>query len=419
MTTKPAAEVCAAPGLFRTLKTFPATVHALLFFTFVVRFSHYMAWPFIAVIMTQNYHMSPVAIGVAMTSSALISVVLGMYGGQISDRLGRRIILLLGCGFSAVGYITLAQATGMGMFITGLMIIGVCFAWVDPPVRALMSDLLGDRRRRALALQMRYYLVNVAAVFGPLVGIVFGLTSQKGTFLLTGLTFLPFFVYVLLFIPAGKLLAEQQTDSAPVVKLHQVMGIIARDKIYISALLCSILCSVVYIHYEAVLPQYLLLLDGNEAVKLITLILVTNACTVLLFQSFIMRFMAQINLPKRIFLGGLIFVFSQLCFFSTRSTEIWAWMTVTAVFSMGEAILMPNLNILLDQLAPAEHRGAYLGASTLSTLGVAAGPLIGGVMLAMTGAGVFICTALLSVLLCAIIYICRNSMLARLQDSQH
>lgn len=88
----------------------------------------------------------------------------------------------------------------------------------------------------------------------------------------------------------------------------------------------------------------------------------------------------------------------------------------TAVFSVGEAILMPNLNIMLDQLAPVEHRGAYLGASTLSTLGVAVGPLIGGVMLAMTGAGVFICTALLSVLLCTIIYVCRISMLARLQD---
>lgn len=231
MTTKPAAEVSAAPGLFQTLKTFPATVHALLFFTFIVRFSYFMAWPFIAVIMTQNYHMSPIAIGVAMTSSALLSVALGMYGGQISDRLGRRIILLLGCGFSAVGYITLAQATGMGLFITGLMIIGVCFAWVDPPVRALMSDLLGDRRRRALALQMRYYLINVAAVFGPLVGIIFGLTSQKGTFLITGLSYLPFFVYVLLFIPAGKLLGEQQGASAPAIKLHQVMGIIARDKI--------------------------------------------------------------------------------------------------------------------------------------------------------------------------------------------
>jgi MFS family permease len=417
MTTKPAAEICATPGLFQTLKTFPATVHALLFFTLIIRFSYFMAWPFIAVIMTQNYHMSPIAIGVAMTSSALISVVLGMYGGQISDRLGRRVILLLGCGFSAVGYMTLALATGMGLFITGLMIIGVCFAWVDPPVRALMSDLLGDRRRRALALQMRYYLINVAAVFGPLVGIVFGLTSQKGTFLITGLTYLPFFVYVLLFIPAGKLLGEKQIGNGPAIKLHQVMGIIARDRIYIAALLCSILCSVVFIHYEAVLPQYLLLLDSNAAIKLITLILVTNACTVLLFQTFIMRFLAQISLPKRILLGGAIFAFSQLCFFAIRSTDIWVWLTVTGVFSMGEAILMPNLNILLDQLAPAEHRGAYLGASTLSTLGLAVGPLIGGVMLAMTGAGVFISTALLSLLLCAIIYACRINMVARLQDS--
>ncbi len=129
-----------------------------------------------------------------------------------------------------------------------------------------------------------------------------------------------------------------------------------------------------------------------------------------------MRFLAQINLPKRILLGGAIFALSQLCMFATRSTEVWPWLTVTVVFSMGEAILMPNLNILLDQLAPAEHRGAYLGASTLTTLGVALGPLIGGVMLAMTGAGVFISTALLSLLLCAIIYACRVRMLVRLQD---
>lgn len=416
MTTRPAAEECTETGLFRTLKSFPATVHALLFFTLVIRFSYFMAWPFIAVIMTQNYHMSPIAIGVAMTSSALFSVVLGMYGGQISDRLGRRVILLLGCGFSALGYSLLAQAAGMGLFIIGLMIIGVSFAWVDPPLRALMSDLLVDRRRRALALQMRYYLINVAAVFGPLVGIAFGLTSQKGTFLITGLTYIPFFVYVLLFIPAGKLVKEQDGDRVT-VKLHQVIGIIARDNIYIAGLLCSILCSVVFIHYEAILPQYLLLLNGDAAIKLITLILVTNACTVLVFQTFIMRFLATVSLPKRILLGGFIFALSQICFFSTRSTEIWLWLTVTSVFSVGEAIMMPNLNILLDQLAPPEHRGAYLGASMLSTLGIAVGPLIGGIMLAMTGAGVFICTALLSLLLCAIIYAYRNRMLARLKDA--
>lgn len=417
MTSKHVAESYAEPGLLPTLKTFPVTVHALLFFTFVIRFSYFMAWPFIAVIMTQNYHMSPIDIGVAMSSSALLSVVLGMYGGQISDRLGRRIILLLGCGFSAVGYMTLALASGMGLFITGLMIIGVCFAWVDPPVRALMSDLLGDRRRRALALQMRYYLINVAAVFGPLVGLAFGLTSQKGTFLITGLTYLPFFIYVLFYLPPGRITSEQLPSGDKTIRLHQMMFIIARDRIYIAALLCSILCSIVYIHYEAVLPQYLLLLDNNAAVKLITLILVTNACSVLFFQTFIVRFLTKTNISERIILGGLIFALSQFILFSIHSTDIVIWLAVTCLFSMGEAILMPNLNILLDQLAPAKHRGAYLGASTLSTLGVAVGPLIGGLLLAMTGAGVFIFTAVLSILICAIIGVCRAGMLARLQDS--
>lgn len=222
---------------------------------------------------------------------------------------------------------------------------------------------------------------------------------------------------MLLIISAGKLLGQELAGSESAVKLHQVIGIIARDKTYIAALLCSILCSVVFIHYEAILPQYLLLLDGNAAVKLITLILVTNACTELVFQTFMVPFLARITLPKRILLGGVIFALSQLCFFSIRSTEIWLWLTVTGVFSMGEAILMPNLNILLDQLAPPEHRGAYLGASMLSTLGIAAGPLSGGVMLAMTGAGVFICATLLSLLLRAIIYTSRISMLTRLQDS--
>lgn len=415
MMTKPAARPPAEATLFQSLKTFPATVHALLFFTLVIRFSYFMAWPFIAIIMTRNYQMSPVTIGLAMTGSALLSVVLGMYGGQLSDRLGRKAILMTGCLLSCVGYGLLALASGVGLFVLGLLIVGVCYAWVDPPVRALMSDLLGDKRRRALALQLRYYLINVAAVSGPLVGIAFGLTSQKGTFLITALSYLPFFVYVLFYIPAGKIVAEGAAEKP--VKLHDVMMIIARDRLYVAALMCSILCAVVYVHYESVLPQYLLRLDPEAAVRLVTLILVTNACAVLLAQTFLVRFLVRVSLPDRILLGAAIFAVSQICFWATRTPDITVWIGATIVYSVGEAILMPNLNILLDQLAPPAHRGAYLGVSTLSTLGIATGPLIGGILLALTGAGVFIATALFSLLLCAIIYACKMGMQARLQDS--
>lgn len=415
MTTKYAVREDATPGFIQTLKTFPSTVIALLFFTLVIRFSYFMAWPFMTVIMTRNYHLSPVSVGIAMTSSALLAVGLGMYGGQLSDKLGRRGILSLGCALSFVGYALLGLAGGMTLFIMGLMIVGVCFAWVEPPIRALMSDLLGDRRRRALALQIRYYLVNVAAVTGPLVGIAFGLTSQKSTFVITAISYLPLLVYTLLYIPAGKLISDN-TQSAPTIRLRDIMLIIARDKLFVAALMCSILCAVVFVHYESVVPLYLLTLDAEAAVKLITLILVSNACTVLIAQLFLVRFLARVSLPNRILLGGAIFALSQLLFWSVRAPDALLWVGVTIVFSIGEAILMPNLNILLDQLAPDEHRGAYLGASTLSTLGIALGPLIGGVMLTLTGAGVFLSTSLFSLLLCAIIYASKAGIRQRLQE---
>ncbi|WP_227317125.1 MFS transporter [Cedecea davisae] len=415
MTTKYAVREDATPGFIQTLKTFPSTVIALLFFTLVIRFSYFMAWPFMTVIMTRNYHLSPVSVGIAMTSSALLAVGLGMYGGQLSDKLGRRGILSLGCALSFVGYALLGLAGGMTLFIIGLMIVGVCFAWVEPPIRALMSDLLGDRRRRALALQIRYYLVNVAAVTGPLVGIAFGLTSQKSTFVITAVSYLPLLVYTLLYIPAGKLINDK-TQATPTIRLRDIMLIIARDKLFVAALMCSILCAVVFVHYESVVPLYLLTLDAEAAVKLITLILVSNACTVLIAQLFLVRFLARVSLPNRILLGGAIFALSQLLFWSVRAPDALLWVGVTIVFSIGEAILMPNLNILLDQLAPDEHRGAYLGASTLSTLGIALGPLIGGVMLTLTGAGVFLSTALFSLLLCAIIYASKAGIRQRLQE---
>lgn len=415
MTTKYAVREDATPGFIQTLKTFPSTVIALLFFTLVIRFSYFMAWPFMTVIMTRNYHLSPVSVGIAMTSSALLAVGLGMYGGQLSDKLGRRGILSLGCALSFVGYALLGLAGGMTLFIIGLMIVGVCFAWVEPPIRALMSDLLGDRRRRALALQIRYYLVNVAAVTGPLVGIAFGLTSQKSTFVITAISYLPLLVYTLLYIPAGKLINDK-TQAASAISLRDIMFIIARDKLFVAALMCSILCAVVFVHYESVVPLYLLTLDAEAAVKLITLILVSNACTVLIAQLFLVRFLARVSLPNRILLGGAIFALSQLLFWSVRAPDALLWVGVTIIFSIGEAILMPNLNILLDQLAPDEHRGAYLGASTLSTLGIALGPLIGGVMLTLTGAGVFLSTALFSLLLCAIIYASKAGIRQRLQE---
>ena len=42
------------------------------------------------------------------------------------------------------------------------------------------------RQERERALNIRYFLMNVGAALGPLLGVTLGLSAQKSTFFITG-----------------------------------------------------------------------------------------------------------------------------------------------------------------------------------------------------------------------------------------
>lgn len=111
-----------------------------------------------------------------------------------------------------------------------------------------MSDLLPDQRRHELALQIRYFAVNITAAADPLLGITFGLNSQKSTFILTAICYVPFLFFILMAIPAGKLLINhtkeeiQSTD----IGFRDVISVIMRDNIYLVSLASGILYYLVY-----------------------------------------------------------------------------------------------------------------------------------------------------------------------------
>ncbi|WMY75957.1 MFS transporter [Buttiauxella selenatireducens] len=402
----------------QTLATFPANVCILLFFTLLTRFSYFMAWPFLSIILTRTYQLSPLTIGGVMSGCALISVVLGIYGGSLSDRMGRKKLLILGCLLAIIGYASIAFSNSVLFFACGLLLTGISFSWTDAPSRALMSDLLQDQKRRELALQIRYLMVNIAAVSGPLIGIIFGLNSQKSTFLITALSYVPFLLFSLLLIPTGKTQSNSSLKDQPDKDLGSwlVTRIILKDRIYIIVLMCSILCYLVYAQIESIVPQYLLALDAAHTVDLVTVILIVNAITVLVAQLYLVPLLTNISPEQRITIGALIFASSQLLFWFNETTSTLWWGGCTVIFSIAEAILLPNLSILLDRLAPERYRGAYLGASTLVVLGLSLGPLVGGALLEWWGKGVFLFMALLCLYIAALMLMNKKNIMIRLDE---
>lgn len=192
--------------------------------------------------------------------------------------------------------------------------------------------------------------------------------------------------------------------------------LIFRDHIYIIVLISSILCYLVYAQIESIVPQYLLMVDSTRAVNLVTVILVTNAITVLVAQFYLVPLLTNTHLEQRIVIGSLIFALSQVLFWVSHTTNTYWWVGCTVIFSIAEAILLPNLSILLDRLAPERYRGAYLGASTLVVLGLSLGPFVGGALLEWSGNGVFVLMALFCLCITVLMLINKQKIKLRLRE---
>lgn len=79
------------------LRQFPPLVWTVILGTFMVRTSYYMVWPFLSILLYREYGLSATAIGAMLGATAAISTLVSFYGGWLSDKLGRRNILLAGC----------------------------------------------------------------------------------------------------------------------------------------------------------------------------------------------------------------------------------------------------------------------------------------------------------------------------------
>jgi MFS family permease len=377
------------------LPAFPSLVWVLLAGTLLTRTAFFIVWPFVAIILQRRFQLAPSEIGLILGSAALSSSITGFYLGNLSDRFGRRNLMIAGCAGSVVAFLLLATADTVALYTLGAILVGICRSGIESPGSALMSESIPDQALRELAFHGRYFLANIGASLGPLMGFVFGLATQQTTFFLTAIAY-TIFAAVLAY---GFRRAPEKLRSAAreEAKFSRALQTLNDDHRFLMVILATFLTYVAYAQVESTLVQYLNLNGREKAIALATAVIATNGVTIILFQFPLLKLLRRYDLGVRIQAGMLLFVAGFLGYSVLPVGSYVAWIAATWVLSMGEAILFPTLNLQADRMAPEHLKGSYFGAITLSNLGFAAGPVLGGVMLQYLGGPItFVLTALIT-----------------------
>ncbi|WP_226667647.1 MDR family MFS transporter [Microbulbifer aggregans] len=359
----------------------PPLIWIILVGSFLGRGTYFMVWPFLSILLYEKFALGAAEIGMLLSISAVGAALLGFYAGALSDRFGRRNMLLLGTGINSCAYLLMAYAESLPCFIAAIVLCSVGRAIWESPAGALFGDLIPNVSSRELALQFRYFLVNVGAALGPILGVWAGLSAQQSTFGLTALSYVLLFlgfIWGFRFTSSGKA-AHLKKNAAS--RLRDTLRVLKSDQVFLVIILANIMTLFIYAHMDSSLVQYLTRADAPGLVTLISSMILVNASTIVILQFPLLSAMKNMTVDQRITLGIAILAAGQVWFACNPLHWFAGWLGATFVVSVAEAILFPTMSVQVDRMAPDHLRGSYFGAASFYSLGWSSAPFVGGLFI--------------------------------------
>ncbi|EKO3961040.1 MFS transporter [Vibrio fluvialis] len=364
---------------WQRIQRFNFSVWTVLAGTLFARTSFFMAWPFLIVFLYQDYGATAVEVGTMLASSAVVGAVTGLYSGYLSDKFGRKWVMVAGALAASVAYTGIGMANQIWHFYVLIILAGLMRPMIEAPAKAVLGDNLSNLKDRELAMNIRYFLLNLGGAIGPLIGITLGLAHPQVLFIATGITYLIYALWLLMAIERKGHHVKPDTSLLP--NFARTLRVISKDSIFVKMMIANFIMMFVYAQMESSIPQVIVRSSVSDAAQLVASLVLVNTLTIIIFQFPTLKWLEHVPLFVRTRIGMVLMMLAQVGFLFTPTDWPYGWYIAGFILSMGEVIAFPTLNVQIDRMAPAHLRGSYFGAAALYSLGFAIAPLVGGVVI--------------------------------------
>lgn len=364
--------------LKKTFLDFPRKFWIVVGVSFIDHVGGTMLFPFFSLYITQKFNVGMTEAGIVLGIFALSGLVGQMIGGALTDKFGRRKLIILGLIFSALSTLTLGFIKEFSVLIPLAVVIGLLSEVAGPAHSAMIADILPEQQRHEGFGIMRV-VGNMAWIIGPTIGGFVAGKSFLALFIIDAIVscFVAFLFF--LFISETKPEAHVDQPQESFVKTFLGYGKVFKNRAFMAFLGALILMGMVYQQMYNSLSVYMR--DSHHfAPNAYGFLLTASAIVVIIFQFSIMRYIKKKPAFKMMAYGTLFYMLGFSMFGLINA--YWLFVAAIIVITIGEMLVVPTSQTLATNFAPEDMRGRFMGmfGMTWAIPGVIA-PYLAGVIL--------------------------------------
>lgn len=370
----------------------PRSVYVIFFARMVNSIGNFV-FPFMTLLLTTKGGMREQEVGFFLLMGSILQVPGSLYGGKLSDRIGRKKIMILFMGLAALCFVPCAflidRQNGFE-YIPWLLILSSFFGSIAGPASgAMMNDLTLPENRQA-AFSLLYMGMNAGTAIGSIVaGFLFN-NYMKLLFLGDVVTTLVSITLLLLFVketkPTGEELEqideERASEKAETGTL--LSALLHRPALLIFVTLDTIY-SFVYAQTHFSIPLQAKAVFGETlGARYFGTFNMVNCLEVIFLTTIITLLTRKLKAVYNVAISGVFFGvgFGMLYFVHS----FWLFVLSTVIWTVGEIINATNMGVYIANHTPASHRGRFNSIiNIISGTGGAISPYVMGGFIAAKG----------------------------------
>lgn len=355
--------------------------------------------PFLA----REFHASAFEVGLLMSIYSVMQFLFSPFWGSLSDRIGRRPVILIGLFGGGLSYLLFAFSASLPLLFVARALAGV-FGGNISTAHAYIADVTKPEER-SKGMGMIGAAFGLGFIFGPLMGAGLGLLGQKlGSAPPLGMSFSALGAAVLCFANltlASFVLKEslpESVRSSPRARRNRLKEILRHLKSPVAGKLMIVffISGLAMAQMEAMLFPFVAdrfswgLDKSSLGFAYIGILMVIT-------QGYLIRKWMPRFGEKRVLLAGLLFFTISLLIIPLAST-IWILAIAMTILALGNGMMRPPNLGLISNASGADEQGAVMGVTnSLASLGRILGPALGGLLYEKAGVSwPFLCAAVLT-----------------------